>query len=94
MTRTALVTKVMWSNSVLGHWMTFKRLSIMPQETRASPPASKEAKWYKKLKRAVAKGCGNALLLLRADADDLVVNVIEELVNEAMQFLTMTGRKP
>ena len=39
-TRTARVTNVMWSNSVLGHWITFSRLSIIPHETRASPPAS------------------------------------------------------
>jgi len=39
-TLTALVTKVMCSNSLLGHWITLRRLSIMPQDTSASPPAS------------------------------------------------------
>ncbi len=45
-----------------------------------------DTRWYKKLKRAVARGCGNAV---RVGAVSFPAEV-----SDAMQLRTRTGRNP
>ena len=88
-----LVTNVICSSSLLGHWITLSSDSSMPQDTNASPPDSYEARWYRNENRAVANGCGKDATAVFTE----VVGVrlfVPLLVKLIIQFLTMTGKNP